>query len=835
MLTADNLLETLKKKILYADGAMGTVLQQYGHRKGCAEELNLKNPYIIQSIHKSYLDAGANILLTNTFGANRNKLKQYHLYHQLKEINQAGVRITKEVLQKARAYDCLVAGDVSELGEYMEPLGSITFDQAYEIYKEQFSALKEADLFFIETISDIKILKAAIIAAKEFNKPIMVSMTFENLRTPTGTDVKTYVKIADSLGADIIGANCSCGPKEMYEVAKIIIGNTNKPVILKPNAGLPKLVKGETVFDFNVEEFSQYAQKFAELGVNIIGGCCGTHPGFIEAIVKTTKHLTPKERNSPKTTCFCSRTRTVELDKTNDNGNSDNKITNKNNLSTLIIGERINPSGRKTFREEIKAGDLSRIRKEALSQMQEGASLLDINVGVPGTDEIVNLKKAVNIVQNAVDLPLVIDTSNKDALIDALKQCEGKPLINSVNGNIDSLNSILPLAKRFGAGVIALCLDKEGLPETVERRIEIAKMIIAAAETLKIPKEDIIIDCLTLTIATNPKSENILLESIRQVKKLGYKTVLGISNISFGLPNRSEINQKFFTKTVQAGLDLAILNPLDNVHRDDANADLSLEINRQLNQEKENLNYENLTLKKQLYTAILYGDDENILNIINRALQQLRPLEINNYLISGLEEIGKRFDKKIIFLPQVLRAAETMKIAFAKLKQEMRRVDNKQAIRIVFATVENDVHDIGKNIVIAILESYGYEIIDLGKDVPLKTIIDAARKEHANLIALSALMTTTAPEMNKLIKELQKQGLSIPVIIGGAVVTEDYALDIGAAYSHDALSAVKTIKEVLSSKEGSANKDSVNCEPYKKQKQADLERVASYGDECKKC
>ena len=776
MLNKSNFLTELKKRIIYADGAMGTVLQQSGFKIGCPEELNLTNPELIKSVHKSYLDAGANILITNTFGGNGMKLKQYRLESKLKEINQAGVRIAKEVIENAKSSDCLVAADISELGEYIEPLGELTFDQAYDFYYEQMAALSEADIFFIETISDIKILKAALIAAKEFNKIIVVSMTFEGLRTPTGTDVKTYVKIADSLGADIIGANCSCGPKEMYSVAKIIAENTNKPIIIKPNAGLPKLIGGKTIFGSNIEEFCEYSKQFIDLGVNILGGCCGTNPEFIKNLVENTKHLNFVTRNVPLKTCFCSRTKTVEL-----------------NNKTLIIGERINPTGRLSFREELKEGKIDTIRKEALLQKQQGASLLDINVGVPGTDEVSNLIKAINLVQSFVDLPLVIDTCNKDALEAALKYCEGKPLINSVNANINSLNNILPLVKKYGAAIIVLCLDKEGVPKTVEKRIEIAERIIQEAKNLGIPKEDIIVDCLTLTMATDPKNEEIILNAVKEIKQRGYRTVLGVSNISYGLPNRSEINQKFFSKASNGGLDLAILNPLDNVQREDTNINLNFEV--------KDVDYENLSTEMQLSSAIVNGDKNNISEIVQRSLIELSPLKINDILISGLEEVGKKFNAKKIFLPHVLLSADAMKIAFNILKEKLTNDNNKSPIKIVFATVENDVHDIGKNIVVAILESYGYQIIDLGKDVSMDKIINTALTEKANLIALSALMTTTAPEMEKIIKKLNEHKIKIPVLIGGAVITEDYAGDIGAAYSADALSAVRKIKEVIKNDE----------------------------------
>ncbi len=767
MFSKEQFLQQLKERIFYSDGAMGTQLQAQGFRKGCPDEWNLTHPEIVRSIHRAYAEAGADIILTNTFGANRFKLKQYQLAHKLDEINQAGVRLARE----AAPYS-IIAGDISELNEYVEPLGKITFDQALEAYREQVAALKEADVIILETISDIKLMKAALIAAKESGKLVIASMTFDGLRTTTGTDVKTFVKIADALDAEVIGVNCSSGPKEILATAKIISSQTNKPVIIQPNAGLPRLEEGRTTFNSTPEEFAQYASQLVDLGVNILGGCCGTNPEFIRALVQATKNRKPVLRNNVFKTCFCSRTRTVELGE-----------------KTLIIGERINPSGRKEFREEVKEGKTNLIRQESLKQKEEGASLLDINVGVPGTDEVANLKKTVELVQNLVDLPLVLDSSNPQALLEALKQSDGKPVINSVNGSFNSLNSILPLAKKFGAAVIALCLDERGIPKTAEERMEIAEKIILEAGNRGIKKEDILIDGLTLTLAADPKIEEVLLETIRRIKQKGHPSILGVSNISFGLPNRQEINQKFFTKSSQAGLDLAILNPQDWVYRQDT------EISWKVDAEK--VDYQHLNLDQKLFSAILHGDKENVLPLVEEALASKKAMEINNIFLSALEEVGRKFKAKTFFLPQVMLAAETMKLAFSRLKTEIKNKKEERSLRIVFATVENDIHDLGKNMVITLLESYGYEILDLGKDVPLERIIATAVNEKADVIALSALMTTTAPEMERIVKELQTRNLKIPVLIGGAVITSDYAQNLGAAYSPDALSAVKAIQQLM--------------------------------------
>jgi len=764
----DEFLKRLKEKVFVLDGAMGTMLQKYGFTKGCPDELNISNANLVKKIHKAYADAGSELIITNTFGANRVKLEKYGLQDKVKEINKAAVKNVREACPS-----CLVVGDMGPLGEFIEPLGKLSFDEAYSIYKEQISALKDADLLIIETISDIKVLKAALIAAKDvFDGVVISSMTIQDGRTSTGTDIETYVAIADSLGADIIGVNCSDGPDGMYETAKVILANTDKPVCLQPNAGLPKIVDNKTVWDYPIDKFAEFSEKFVRLGANIVGGCCGTNPYFIKAISEKVKRIKPKKREIEKKTKLCSRTKTIII------------------KPTLIVGERINPTNRRGFIEEIKKGKTDYIRNQALQQVEEGASLLDINVGVAGVDESKTLPKAISVVQNVVNVPLVIDTSDITALEEALKKCEGKPLINSVNGGKKSLKEVLPLAKKYGAAIIALCLDDSGIPKTKEKRVDIAKRIINEAEKIGIKKEDIIVDLLVLTIATNPENEKIILESVQEIKNIGYKTILGISNISHGLPNRSEINSKFFTKAHKIGLDLAILNPLDNILQEET--DIEIKVKKVKKED-----YRNLPVEKQLYTAILYGDHENIIGIIDDGLKKLKALEINDILIDALNEVGEKFNKKEYFLPNVLLSADAMKKAFTRLKKELKKEGGKEKGKVFFATVENDIHDIGKNIIIALLESHNYKVIDMGVNVKTKKIIDEVKKQKPDIVALSALMTTTVLEMENVIKELRQQNINIPVIVGGAVVTDDYASQIKAAYGKDALSAVKKINELI--------------------------------------
>ncbi|MBC8494607.1 homocysteine S-methyltransferase family protein [archaeon] len=759
-------IDLLRKKILILDGAMGTMLQKYGFTTGCPDELNVTESETLKKIHQEYRDAGSDIIITSTFGANRLKLKKYGLETEVKKLNEAAVKNVREACP-----NCIVAGGIGPLGEFVAPVGTLEFEEVYEIFKEQVDALHEADILIIETISDIKILKAVLLAAQSFNGPVIASMTIQDGRTTTGTDIETFVTIADCMGADVISANCSDGPEGMLETAKEMIKHTNKPICLEPNAGLPRLVGKETVWDYPIAQFAKNAEKFAELGANIIGGCCGTNPDFIKAVAEKVKGKSPINRHVQEKTKLCSRTKTLTIE------------------PMLIVGERINPTNKKKFTEEIKLGQTNYVREMALAQEKEGASLLDINVGVPGIKEKDSIVKAIRQVQNVVSTPIVIDTSDIVALEAALFECDGKPLINSVNGSNKSLQEILPLAKKFGAAVIGLCVDDEGVPKTIEKRLEIANRIITQAEKVGLRREDVIIDAVVLTMAVKEENKNIILDSLKELKKLGYRTILGVSNISHGLPNRSEINSKFLTEAKNLGLDLAIINPLDNVFQKDTHIRIDLK--------QEKVSYKDMPVKEQLYKAILLGDKENIVFIINKGLKIMTALEVNNILIDAMQEVGDKFGKKEYFLPQVLASAKTMKNAFERLKPEIKKEGGNEKGVVLFATVEHDIHDIGKNIIIALLESHNYKIIDLGANIKTETIVDEVIKQKPNIVALSALMTTTVIEMEEVIKELRQKHIDIPVIVGGAVVTDDYANQIKAAYGQDALQAVKKINELI--------------------------------------
>lgn len=777
-----DILKALEERILVMDGAMGTLLIARGLRKGeCPDSLNLTRPEIVLSVHKDYVAAGADIVETNTFGANRLKLGYYGLEDQTGEINQKGV----EIARKSGAR--FVAASIGPIGKYVEPLGDLTFEKAYETYAEQAAALKKADVISLETFSDIKLLKAAVLAVKDNTRvPVCCMLSFEGERTDTGTDVETAVSILNSLDVDIIGANCGLGYAEVYKIFRTILENTDKPIIIMPNAGMPKFENGQTCFDFTPESILSYAKKFAAEGANIIGGCCGTTPEHIRAIAKAVK-LPPKKREYAPKPRLCSRTRTIRFG------------------TPIIIGERINPTGRPELARELIAGETRLAIEEAVKQAEAGAGAIDLNVGHPDIDEPKILRKLTSAVQNAVDLPILIDSSNPKAIEEALKASDGKALINSVNGDERTLEAILPLAKRYGAAILGLALDRKGIPKTAQGRIEIAKKIIAKAQEHGIRKEDIFIDAVTLTIATNPENAKITLETIKELKKLGVSTALGVSNISHGLPNRPELNSRFLSLALAAGLDAPIINPLDAqalsafmAHNLLLNGKglqdylktqgAQLESNEQLKTESE-----------KLTQSILIGDEENIVQRVEACLRTKKPLEISNLLAQALQKVGERYEKKELFLPHLLLSASAAKKAFARLSKEFKAGESKPKGKILIASVEGDIHDIGKNIVKTLLESHGWHVIDMGADVPAEKIIAKTKELSPDAVALSSLMTTTMPEMKKIAELFRNEKIEIPVLLGGAVVTEKFAHETGASYAKDAVSAVKKVEELLGS------------------------------------
>jgi 5-methyltetrahydrofolate--homocysteine methyltransferase len=802
----EKILKALKTKILVYDGAFGTMLQGKGLLTPgvCPEELCLTHPNDIIDIHRQYIDAGANVIETNTFGASSLKLQEYGIEKKVREINTAAVKLAKEAA-KGRAY---IAGSIGPLPKQLEPLGDLTFDDALKIYAGQAAYLEKAgaDLLIIETMSDIKEAKAAVIAAKSATKlPVQAQMTFEKGKwTVSGTPPEVAAVVLGACGADIVGANCSSGPEDLLETLRTIGRYFDGYISVLPNAGLPELVDGKTVYKATPEYMADYALQFAKLGVNLTGGCCGTNPDHIRAIAKALKNKRPAKRAFIGGLTLASRTRVVRV---------------AGDTVPLVIGERINPTNRKDLFGDLSAGKMTVARNDAVTQVRNGAAVLDINMGAAGLDEAVLMKNAVANIQNTVEVPIAIDTTSEEALEIGLKEYAGKPLINSVNGKAKSIASVIPLAAKYGAALIGLTIDEKGIPKKTSERIAIAKKIVARAEKAGIKKEDILIDCLTLTVSSEPDGAKLTIQAIEKLKELGLKVSLGVSNISFGLPNRKLINSSFLSMAVGAGLDGAIINPND-VQMMDAFRAASVLANRdrmaanyiaQMREReaaktgiaagKTPVDAKTLDIKTRLHNAILFGERDGMKDLIAEGIGSgLKPFDINMaILVPALEEVGRRFEKKEYFLPQLILAADTMRIAFESLKAHMKEGEGeKSAGKIVIATVEGDVHDIGKNIVVAVLENYGFTIIDLGKNVSCKEIVESAKKHRADIVGLSALMTTTMTEMEKVTAEIKKQGLPAKTVVGGAVITPGYARKIGAdGYAKDAVAAVKVIRELL--------------------------------------
>ncbi|WP_297424401.1 homocysteine S-methyltransferase family protein [Clostridium sp.] len=797
--------EYIKNNILIFDGAMGTMLQRKGLKLGENPELlNIKEPDIIEEIHKEYIESGANVITTNTFGANELKLKLCNL--EVEDAVDAAVKIAKKAKGSSNTY---IALDIGPIGELLEPMGTLSFDRAYEIFKRQIvqGVKSGADIILIETMTDLYELKAAILAAKENSDlPVFCTMTFEeNLRTFTGCSPEAMVLVLEGLGVDALGVNCSLGPKQLKPVIEEICSLAHIPVMIQPNAGLPTLSIGnETKYDVTKEEFADTVCSFIDLGVRVIGGCCGTTPDYIKelSIRVKDKVVTPIERNN-NYSAICTPSKVVRID------------------GVRIIGERINPTGKKIFKEALKNGDLDYILNQAVSQIEAGAHILDVNVGLPEIDEPSMMHKVIKEIQGIMDTPLQIDSSDHKAIETGLRYYNGKPILNSVNGEDEVLDKILPLVKKYGASVVGLTLDERGIPAKAEERFEIAKKIISRAAEYGIKKEDVFIDCLVLTVSAQQEEVQETLKAVRMVKeKLGVKTVLGVSNISFGLPNRELINETFLALALANGLDLPIINPnvsgmtrvIDSYNvlynydkgaevyiNNYANVELATEVTVKGNGTFKNNSTSNE--EHDLKYIVVKGLKEEAKQATIELLKEKNELEIvNEYLIPALDEVGNKYEKGELFLPQLIQAAETVKNSFGILKAEIVKNNSKTISKgkIIVATVKGDIHDIGKNIVKVILENYGYEMIDLGKDVPIKTVVEEAKNHNVSLIGLSALMTTTLKSMEETIQALKEDGYVGKVFVGGAVLTKDTAERIGADfYAKDAKESVEIAREVL--------------------------------------
>ena len=799
-------LKAIEENVLILDGAMGTMLQERGLKPGQSpEELNLVMPEVVASVHEDYIQAGADIIITNTFGGSRFKLAHYGLENRLAEINARAV----EIARKAAGSKAYVGASIGPTGHFVEPLGEISFDRMKAAFREQAEALigAGADLISLETFLDIKECRAAVIAIREVSAtiPVIAMLTFDdNGRSVLGTPPESAAITLAAAGADIIGSNCGLGVDGIYDILCRMRHVSGLPLISQANAGLPQLVNDCTIFPGTPDEMVVYHDRMIALGVRIIGGCCGTTPAHIRAMkqaLASRQHAWQRDAEGQGGMTFLS--------------SRSGWATLGAGTATAIIGERINPTGKKLYSQELQEGKVAYIRRESLEQVDAGAALLDINVGAPGIDEPSAMQRAVFCASGAVSVPLVLDSSDPAALEAGLKAADGKVLINSVSGEVKSLKRILPLAKKYGAAIIALALDKSGIPETAEGRVAVARRIRNAARRIGIPDNDIIVDCLTLTVSAEQKRASESLRAIRLVKrKLGLSTVLGVSNISFGLPQRPLISATFFAMAMEAGLDAAIINPKDKPMMDAWRSAMVL-----LNRDHQATAYiaayrdqqtavgDVLTspvacgsILERLSQAIIGGDRDGIVALVEQALGEgLAPLEISSKgFLPGLEEVGRRFERNIFFLPQVMQSADTMQAGFARLKVEMHGEKFESRGRILMATVEGDIHDIGKNIVCTLLENHGYEVFDIGKNVSAATIVAKAKELAVDAVGLSALMTTTMSEMNTVLKRLRAVGVTTFTMVGGAVVTQEYADSIGAdIYAKDAMEAVAKIKVLL--------------------------------------
>ncbi len=792
--------DKMGKQMLFFDGAMGTMLQGSGLKAGeLPEILNITNPELISSVHKKYFDAGCNIITSNTFGANRCKLKDSG--YSVEQIVNAAIGCAKSAREQCSdTSDKFIAMDMGPIGRLIEPMGDLSFDEAYDLFKEMAICGENAgaDLILIETMGATYEIKAAVLAAKEnTNLPVFVTCAFDqNSKLFTGANVGAVVAMLEGLRVDAFGLNCGFGPDELYPVVEEMCRISSTPIIFNPNAGLPKQKDGVTFFDVTPDAFAVSMRKAADLGLCVMGGCCGTTPEHIGAMIELCGDVIPCVPQNKGITMVSSYTHSVEIGK-----------------EPLIVGERINPTGKKRFKEALRNGEISYILGEGISQQDAGAQILDVNVGLPEIDESTMLESTVKKLQAIIDLPLQIDTSNMQAMERAMRCYNGKPLINSVSGKAESMRAVFPLVQKYGGTVVGLVLDENGIPSTAEGRVQVAKKIIATAAEYGIDKKDIIIDGLTLTVSAEPESANVTLETLRRVKsELGVCTTLGVSNISFGLPKREIINSVFYTAAMAAGLDCAIINPksesMMNSYRsyralcgfDTACGDYIATYSDSTTSETTS---QKSPASMSLKSAIISGLAEECEKIVREMLNSTNapaPMEIiNGEMIPALNEVGDGFEKGTVFLPQLLMSAEAAKSAFDVLKEVIANTGSDEKIgKVIIATVKDDIHDIGKNIVKVLLENYRFDVIDLGKDVSPEAVLQAALENNVTAVGLSALMTTTVVNMEATIKLLRKEMPQVKIFVGGAVLTEDYAMQIGAdSYCRDAMASVRYCQKIF--------------------------------------
>ncbi len=781
----------LKNNTVCLDGGMGTLLQEKGLRPGEYPELwNLSHPDKITEIHREYFNAGANVVATNTFGANTLKFCEC----ELKEIIDAAVANARRAAAESTAEQRkFVALDVGPTGKLLKPYGDLDFEDAVAIFANtvRLGVSAGVDLILIETMNDSYETKAALLAAKENSSlPVIVTNAYgEDGRLMTGASPETMIDLIEGMGADAVGANCSLGPDKLRPVIERMLKRASVPVVLKPNAGLPREENGRTVFDVSAAEFAKELSELVRCGVRAVGGCCGTTPEYIKALTEAVKKIPPKPIEKKNITSVSSYTHTVEFGD-----------------SPVLIGERINPTGKKKFKEALRSGDINYILNEATRQQEAGVHILDVNVGLPEIDEPSMLTRAVTEIQTILDIPLQIDTANPIAMESALRRYNGKPLINSVNGKAESMAQVFPLAKKYGGVIIALTLDEGGIPDTAEDRVAIAERILCTAEKYGIDKKNIIFDPLALTVSTGNNAARVTLSTLKKIReKLCAHTSLGISNVSYGLPARDAVNGTFFAMALQNGLSAAIMNPysaemmkvyyayralcgLDESCLDFISHAPSLETASIATAEAADARIPCNTLPE----AIERGLADRAREIAQEYVKRDSALSIvNGSIIPSLDKVGAGYEEKRIFLPQLLMSAEAAKAAFEVIKAASRG-DSGAKGPFVIATVEGDIHDIGKNIVKLILENYGYRVVDLGRDVKADAVVEAAIRENAAFVGLSALMTTTLPAMERTAGLLREKAPGVRIIVGGAVLTAEYAKKIGAdKYARDAMDAVR--------------------------------------------
>lgn len=776
----------------FFDGAMGTVLQGKGLKLGEIPELfNFTHSDLIEEVHLSYLEAGADYITTNTFGANHYKISDTP--YTVEEVITKAVSLAKNATKRVGRGQVVL--DIGSTGKLIEPVGDITFEEAYEVFKEQVVAGEKAgaDLILFETFTDLYELKAGVLAAKENTKlPIYCTMTFEaNGRTFFGTSIESMILTLEALGVDALGVNCSLGPKELVPIVEKIVSLASIPVLVQPNAGLPTMENGKARYNITADEFTHYMAYFAKIGVSILGGCCGTDASYIQKVVEKVKEI-PLKPITPKKLCgICSSQKAVFFD------------------DVKVIGERLNPTGKKLLQQALREDNLDYVLRLALEQKEEGAHILDVNMGLPDIDEVAMLTKTVKQIQGIIDLPLQIDSSNVKAIESAARIYNGKPLINSVNGKKESLEAILPIAKKYGAAVLGLTLDEKGIPETATERLEVARRIVEEAKKYGIPKEDIFIDCLVVTASAQ---QDLVIETLRAVKlvkeTLGVKTVLGVSNVSFGLPQRPVLNQAMLTMALMQGLDAPIMNPKN---RELLDAILAYRV--LVGYDKESKDYieyfseiknspakeSQAALSYTLEETIIKGLKKEAYTITESYLKEYEPLTIvESFIVPALNKVGEDYEKQILYLPQLIKSAEAAQSSFEVLKVALMASGDKvqdKGPKVILATVHGDIHDIGKNIVKVIMQNYGFDIVDLGKDVSKEAVLEAVKKHDARLVGLSALMTTTVTSMAETIKLLNEEVPECKVTVGGAVLTRELAEFVKADfYGRDAMETVKIAK-----------------------------------------